>query len=143
MFCSSCGASTGAGTSPPAAGSALNFPGIAANVAGLLCYLLWPVASIFFLLAGPYNKDKFVRFHAYQSLLLGLAAIAVGFALSIATAIVGLIPILGWLVSSIVWIAFAMCVLVLAILMMSKAYNGERYRLPVIGDAAFRYAEKA
>jgi len=141
VFCSSCGSSTGAGT-PPASGSGLNFPGIAANVAGLLCYLLWPVASIFFLIAGPYNKDKFVRFHAYQSLLLGVAAIAVGFALSILTAIVGLIPILGWLVSSIAWIIFALCLLALAVLMMSKAYNGERYKLPVIGDVAFRNAEK-
>ena len=101
------------------------------------------MASIFFLLVGPYNKDRFVRFHAYQSLLLGVAAIAVGFALSILTAIVGLIPILGWLVSSIAWIIFAICLLVLAVFMMSKAYNGERYKLPVIGDVSFRNAEKA
>jgi uncharacterized membrane protein len=142
VFCSSCGSPTGAGAPPPT-GPGLSFPGIAANVAGLLCYLLWPVASIFFLLVGPYNKDRFVRFHAYQSLLLGVAAIAVGFALSILTAIVGLIPILGWLVSSIAWIIFAICLLVLAVFMMSKAYNGERYKLPVIGDVSFRNAEKA
>lgn len=144
VFCSSCGspARAGAQTSQASAPSGLSLPGIASNVAGLLCYLLWPVASIFFLLFGPYNRDRFVRFHAYQSLFLGLAAIAVAFALGIMTSILGLIPVIGWIMDSLAWAVYGAGLLILAIFLMYKAYNGERYQVAVIGDWAAQRAEK-
>lgn len=122
--------------------SVLNLPGIASNVAGLLCYILWPVASVFFLIFGPYNKDTFVRFHAFQGLFLGLAAIGVGIALSILTSILALIPLVGWLLSSLMWMVFGFGLLGLAISLMYKAYNGQWYRVPLIGDLAARRAGK-
>lgn len=144
VFCSSCGspARGGAGTSQLGATPGVSLPGIASNVAGLLCYLLWPVAFIFFLLFGPYNRDTFVRFHAFQALFLGVAAIGVGFALSIMTSILGLIPLIGWIVDSLAWLVYGVGLLGLAIFLMYKAYNGERYRSPVIGDWAAQQAEK-
>ena len=131
----------GAGASPSGGVPALNLPGIAYNVAGLLCYILWPVACIIFLLVGPYNRNRFVRFHAFQAAFLGLAGILVAMALLIVTSILSLIPLLGWLMSSLVWMVYGTGLLVLAIVLMYKAYNGEQYRLPVIGELAVRQAE--
>lgn len=143
-FCSSCGspATSGAGKTPPGPTSGLNLPGIAANVAGLLSYILWPVASIFFLLFGPYNRNRFVRFHAFQGLFLGLAAIAVSIALSILTSVLSLIPLVGWIMSSLAWIVFGVGLLGLAVFLMYQAYNGQWYRAPLIGDLAAEQAEK-
>lgn len=126
----------------PGGKSGLELPGIAYNVAGLLCYILWPVASILFLLVGPYNKNKFVRFHAFQAAFLGLAGIVAAIALQILTSILALIPLLGWIVGSLVWIAYGITLLVLVILLVVKAYNGERYSVPVIGDLATEQADK-
>ncbi len=144
VFCSSCGspARASAGTTPAGAASGLSLPGIASNVAGLLCYILWPVACIFFLIFGPYNKDKFVRFHAFQSLFLGLVAMGVAFALGIMTSILALIPVIGWILDTLVWTVYGAGLLGLAIFLIYKAYNGERYRVPVIGDRAAQQAEK-
>ncbi len=143
-FCSSCGspAGAGSGTSPAGATSGLSMPGIASNVAALLCYILWPVACFFFLMVGPYNKDKFVRFHAFQAVFLGLAGIGVAIALSIMTSILGLVPVLGWIVSFLAWILFGIGLIGLVIFVMYKAYNGERYRILVVGDLAARQSEK-
>ena len=143
-FCSSCGspANADAETSQPGTTSGVSLPGIAFNIAGLLCYILWPVACILFLLVGPYNKNKFVRFHAYQAVFLGIAGIVAAIALQILTSILVLIPLLGWIVGSLVWIAYGITLLVLVILLMVKAYNGERYNVPVIGDLATQQADK-
>ena len=59
-FCSTCG--TGVGTNSEASGT---FAGIAPHFAALLCYILWPVACLLFLILEPYSKDTFVRFHAF------------------------------------------------------------------------------
>ena len=147
-FCSACGsqvsgtAGVGAGAARPVASSALELPGIGFNVAGMLCYILWPVACIFFLLVGPYNRNKFVRFHAFQAIFLGLAGILVAIALQIMTSIFALIPILGWIVDIFAWMVFSIAILLLVILLMYKAYNGEQYGLPVIGSLAAQQSEK-
>ena len=44
------------------------------NVAGALAYLFAPLGGVLFLVLEPYNKDRFVRFHAFQSIFFGLAA---------------------------------------------------------------------
>ena len=120
----------------------MELPGIAFNVAGLLSYILWPVACIFFLLVGPYNRNNFVRFHAFQAAFLGVAAIVVAVGLEILTSILMLIPLLGWIASSLIWIAYGITFFVLVIFLMYKAYNGEQYSVPVIGSLARQQAEK-
>jgi uncharacterized membrane protein len=100
------------------------------------------VACIFFLLVGPYNKNRFVRFHAFQATFLGLGAIVVGIALQVMTSILALIPILGWIVDVLVWIVYSITILVLVIVLIYKAYNGEQYSIPVIGNLARQQAEK-
>ena len=148
VYCSSCGApvsaGTAAGTGPdqPGRKSRLEAPGIAFNVAGLLCYILWPVASIFFLLVGPYNRNRSVRFHAFQAIFLGLAAIVVAVALQIVTSILALIPIIGWIAGGLIWIAYGIILLILVVMLMYKAYNGEQYGVAVVGNLARQQSEK-
>ncbi|NPA38282.1 MAG: hypothetical protein GXN99_00625 [Candidatus Nanohaloarchaeota archaeon] len=98
--------------------------GLDENVEGALAYLLGIITGILFLLLEP--KNKFVRFHALQSIFLfgGL------FVLSIIASFIPVIPLnaLISLLSLILWI-----------FMMVKAYQGEMYKLPVVGDLAEKY----
>lgn len=99
--------------------------GLAANVAGLLCYVLGWISGLVFILIE--KKSNFVRFHALQSIyvfgVLHIASIVLGW-----VPLIG--PILGWVVS--------VLTLILWILLMVKAYQGKRYKLPWAGDLAER-----
>lgn len=97
--------------------------GLQPNVAALLCYLAgWITGLIFFLVE---KENRFVRFHAMQSLITfgGLMALYI---------VLGIIPVVGWLLLPIVGLAQ----IVLWVLLMVKAYQGEMFKLPVIGDIA-------
>jgi uncharacterized membrane protein len=100
--------------------------GLEPNVAGLLCYVAGWVSGLVFLLLE--TKDKFVRFHAIQSII-------VFGAINLAYFIVFRIPYI-WVIGWIFW-AFGV---VLWIVLMIKAYQGEKYKLPVSGDFAERHA---
>ncbi len=97
--------------------------GIDPKLASLLAYLLSIVGGIVFYLI---SKDKYVRFHAMQSIGLGVAYIII-------FVIFMVIPWLYW-ISWLAWLAFV----VLTIIMMVKAYQGEKYKLPIIGNIAER-----
>jgi uncharacterized membrane protein len=98
---------------------------LADNVAGALAYITI-LPAILFLVLADYNRRSFVRFHSFQCIGLALCA----FALSIIT----IIPILGRIVGAL----GDLVLFVFWILCIVKAYGGERYKVPVIGD----YAEK-
>ena len=127
-FCHQCGEALATGVSKPKAGST----GLEANVAGLLCYVLgWITGLIFFLLE---KEDKLVRFHAMQSIVTFGAFTAVFIVLSILEWL-PLVGVLFLVLESLIGIlAF-----VLWIVLMIKAYQGERYKLPWAGDFAERY----
>lgn len=95
--------------------------GVTENIEALLCYALGWVTGLVFLLVE--QKNAFVRFHAFQSLVTFLA-------LFILSAVIGFVPVLGVLVGLLLWPLG----LVLWIVLMVKAYKGERYKLPVVGD---------
>ena len=97
--------------------------GLEPNIAGLLCYLLGFISGVVFLIIE--KENRYVRFHAYQS----LAAFGAIFVISI---VVQVIPWIGWLLGFVVGIGS----LILWILLMVKAYQGERFKLPVVGDWA-------
>jgi uncharacterized membrane protein len=100
--------------------------GLDENVAGLLCYVAWWISGLVFFLLEPDNK--FIRFHALQSIIafgvLTLAGIVVGWIMWI--------PIFGQIVGFAFWI---LC-LVVWIICMVKAYQGEKFKLPWAGDLA-------
>jgi len=87
-FCPSCGKAAGqTDAGNPGTGQAEQSAALPSNLAGALAYL-W-IMAIIFLLLEPYNKDKFVRFHSFQALFLGLASIAGHIVLTV-------IPVPGW-----------------------------------------------
>ncbi|MFC1675212.1 DUF4870 domain-containing protein [Candidatus Omnitrophota bacterium] len=93
--------------------------GLQANVAGLLCYLGgWITGLIFYLLE---KDNKFVRFHALQSIVI-FAALNV----------IVIIPVVGWFLAPFMGIIG----LILWVLLMIKAYQGEKFKLPIVGDIA-------
>src|SRR5258708_26711433 len=111
------------------------------TLAGALAYFILP--AIIFLLVEPYKTNRFVRFHAFQSLRALLASVIVGAILRIAGVVLFFIPLLGhllvWLVSMLVSLAFFM----IWIVMIVKALQGEMFKLPVVGDLAEKQAASA
>ena len=99
--------------------------GIDANVAAALSYLVGFVTGIIFLLAEKDNK--FVRFHAMQSTLFFIGIVIVDALLQV------VIPILGFLI--VIFLLIPLSALVW-LLMMYKAYQGEEYKLPLVGQWA-------
>ncbi len=105
--------------------------GLEQNIAGLLCYIAgWVTGLIFILLE---KENEFVRFHAMQSIVTfgGLTVV------SMALSILSYIPFIGILALVLGWLVGILGV-VLWILLMVKAYQGERYKLPWAGDFAER-----
>jgi uncharacterized membrane protein len=101
--------------------------GLSENVAGLLCYVLGWVSGIVFFLMEPDNK--FVRFHAIQSIIVfGI--------LTIASFILGWIPFIG---AFFAWIIGVLS-FILWIVLMIKAYQGTRYKVPWAGNLAEKRA---
>ena len=97
--------------------------GLTENVAGLLCYVLGWISGIAFILLE--KENKFVRFHAIQSIIVfGV--------LTIAMIILSWIPVIGFVLGWIIWVIG----LILWIVLMVKAYQGTRYKLPWSGDFA-------
>lgn len=93
--------------------------GMDENVAALLSYVLGWITGIIMLVAE--KESNFVRFHAMQSLVVFLAIF-----------IIGMIPIIGWILN----IILVPLGLILWILLMYKAYQGEKFKLPIAGNFA-------
>jgi len=141
LTCPSCGATASApaggvgGTATaPATAATTTGGGLTDNVAGMLAYITI-VPAIIFLVIEPYNRKRFVRFHAFQSIFFGVAWIVLSIAVSIITAI----PFLG-LLSLLIWPIIGIGGLILWILLLLKANQGQMWKLPVIGDMAEKQA---
>jgi uncharacterized membrane protein len=93
------------------------------------------VPAIIFLVIEPYNKSRFVRFHAFQSIFFAVAWTAIWIALSF----VGMIPVLGWL-TLLIWPLLGLGGLVVWIILLLKANQNQMFKLPVIGDMAEKQA---
>ena len=107
--------------------------GLTENVAGLLCYVLGWVSGIVFILIE--RESKFVRFHAIQSIVTFGSITLVSIALSI----IGSIPYLGVVFNIANWM-LGILAFVLWIVLMVKAFQGTRYKLPWAGDFADKKA---
>jgi len=97
--------------------------GLQQNTAGLLCYVFGWVTGIIFLILEKDNK--FVRFHAVQSII-------VFGAFTVIWVVFSWIPFIGWIIN---WIAGVLA-FILWIVLMFKAYKGQMYKVPVAGNIA-------
>ncbi len=103
------------------------------NIAGLLCYPLSFVTGILFLVLTPYNRDRFVRFHAWQSIFFFIAM----FVAHIILKIVSLLAMGDFLTDALKLIFVAG-----SGWSMYKAYHGEQFKLPLVGDWAEHQTSK-
>jgi uncharacterized membrane protein len=102
--------------------------GLTDNAAGALAYVTF-IPAIIFLIVEPFNKNSYVRFHSWQSIFLSIAAIAANVVLTV-------IPIVGWILIPFVGLGF----LVIWVIVLIKALNGQRFKLPFIGNLAEKQA---
>jgi uncharacterized membrane protein len=134
-FCPKCGAAQGAAAAPAVASNAAPTAGMEENVAGLLAYIFGWITGLIFLLI---DKRPFVKFHAAQSIAFNIAFFAVwvvfwviSFTLTIVTAAMHFpIGFLSFFLAPVIWLAF----IVTWIFLMYKAYNREKFKLPIIGN---------
>jgi len=140
-FCPSCGAQIAEGSTCPkcaggtaTAGATSAAPGLADNVAGALAYVTI-IPAIVFLVLEPYNRRRFIRFHAFQCIFFAIAWTI----LWIILGIIGHIPFLGW-GTVLLWPLISLAGLIIWLILVFKAYQGQMFKLPVIGDMAEKQA---
>lgn len=156
-FCPACGKATGqsaggAVVAPPApqappppiappvtANTTATAGPLEENVAGLLAYITF-IPAIVFLVIEPYNRNRFVRFHSFQSLFFHVAVVVLEIALGILSGILHFIPVVGWMVAALLWPLLGLAIFAVWILLLIKAYQHQIYKLPFIGDMAERQA---
>jgi uncharacterized membrane protein len=139
-FCAKCGSRVGAaapGPGPvPASGPSVQAAGaMADNVASALCYVLGLITGIIFLVLAPYNRNPTVRFHAFQSIFLSVAWIALRIALGMVLSLSGM-----WLSLFFLYSLFALAGFILWLYLLIMAYQGKNIELPVIGPIARQQA---
>ncbi len=140
-FCPKCGKVQGAasgGGAPAAAGT-----GLAENVAGALCYVLgWLTGIVFFLI----DKRPFVRFHAAQSIVvfgaLHVIQIVFGYVFGFGFMFGRGASMGTWAIAGLLSTLIGLVCLILWILLMVKAFQGEKFRVPVAADFAEKLAGK-
>jgi uncharacterized membrane protein len=129
--CTSCGL---VATPSAGAGIAAMTTGMTDNLAGALAYVTF-LPAIFFLLLEPYNKNRFVRFHSFQCIFLNIAWMVLWFVLSVMRSV----PLIGWAS----YFFLPLLGFILWMVLIFKAYQGEKSKLPAIGDLAEKYANNA
>jgi uncharacterized membrane protein len=135
-FCPKCGASQSAAV-PVGTVAASPTAGLDENVAGLLCYVLgWITGLIFFLI----DKRPFVRFHAAQSIGMSIGVFAIYLIIGVLFTMLHFMS-MGFLALAI-YPLLGLLVFVLWIFLMYKAYQHEKFMLPIIGPIAANMAGK-
>jgi uncharacterized membrane protein len=132
-ICPSCGRAS-AGAASTASPAPASIGGLTDNVAGALAYVTI-IPAIIFLVMEPYNRNRFIRFHSFQCIFVAVAWTA----LWIVLGIVIRIPFFGWL-TFLVWPLVSLAGFVLWLILVLKAYQGQMFKLPVIGDIAEKQA---
>jgi uncharacterized membrane protein len=127
--------------------------GLEPNLAAALSYI-WIVGLIFFLME---KENRFIRFHALQSVLLGVAwtvtvivlvivNIIVVAVIGVAAAAAGdagsILGLIIGLISTLIWLVIPLLFLALLVFAAVKAYQGKIFKLPIIGNMADRIVNK-
>jgi uncharacterized membrane protein len=110
------------------------------NIAAALAYLTF-IPAIFFLLRPPFSQNRFVRFHSVQCLLFWLTCASTVAALRLASLILILVPVVGPLLVTLLYVIAAIASVVIWGVLFVKAFQGEMFPLPVLGLLAEHYAD--
>jgi uncharacterized membrane protein len=109
--------------------------GLSENAAGGLAYVTI-IPAIIFLLVEPYNRSSYIRFHAWQCIFMAIAWIVVDVAIGILARVMSVMGFLAFGLYPLV----ALGMLILWLMVLIKAFNGERLKLPIVGDLAEKQA---
>jgi uncharacterized membrane protein len=109
------------------------------SVAGGLAYLTF-VPSILFLVLEPYNRNRFVRYHSIQCLLVWATMLACATAVKVIGLLVFLIPVIGPLLAVLISVVAVIAALLLWLVLVVKALQGETFKVPFLGDLAERFS---
>ncbi len=113
--------------------------GMADNTAGMVAYITI-IPAIIFLVMEPYNKNKFVRFHAFQNIFFAIAWTVLWIAVIVVGIVLNFIPILGTILYFLLMFAVGIGGFVVWIMLLIRANKGEKWKLPVIGEMAEKQA---
>ena len=108
--------------------------GLSDNAAGGLAYVTI-IPAIIFLIVPPYNRNRFVRFHSWQSIMLAIAWIIV----EVGLVVLGRIPGVG-LVDLFIGPLVGLAFFVLWLMVLIQAFTGKMFKLPIVGDLAEKQA---
>lgn len=147
-FCGACGGAAGAQVAADATASGITAsPSVGAavstNLAAALSYALGFITGILFLVLAPYKNDKFIRFHAMQSVLFSVSCIAFSIVWSIGVGI--LVDVMGYWVLTIdvpLRLLAGLGIFVYWLYLMFQAYSEREYHIPWIGDIAAKQVNK-
>jgi uncharacterized membrane protein len=115
--------------------------GLTENAASALCYLVGLITGVLFLVLAPYNQNKNIRFHAFQSIFLHVACIVAWIVLLVFESILAaILPWTLYFLTSMLSLFLFLAVFVLWVYMLISTYQGKRVKLPVIGDLAQQQA---
>jgi uncharacterized membrane protein len=117
--------------------SSVNVSGLSDNAAGGLSYITI-IPAIVFLIAEPYKKSSFVRFHAWQSIFFFIAWTVIDILVGLVQHIVPSTVFLTMTALQLV----ALALFIVWLIVFIGAFSGKRIKLPVIGDLAERQAER-
>jgi uncharacterized membrane protein len=131
-LCPACSRPAGSATAQTTTGG-----GLTDNVAGMLAYVTI-IPAIIFLIVEPYNRNRFIRFHSFQSIFFCVALFALGIGLSVLT----VVPFMA-LVTIPLHLLIGIGGFVVWIILLIKANQGQMYKLPVVGEMAAKQAGAA
>ena len=129
-------------TETPTPGGANTNLGLEPKIAGLLCYVPCCIGLVFSVVAAIVEKQsRFVRYHAFQSLLLHGVFVLLWIAITVVQVALGFVGLgaVSLLIQMLSWV-IGLALLALAIFMMIKANAGEEFELPVVGPMARKWA---
>jgi uncharacterized membrane protein len=152
-FCPACGKASGSASQPPPGGSSApqqeySAPaqgaaqgGLSESAANGLCYLFGLITGVIFLVLAPYNTNRNVRFHAFQSIFFNVAVIVAWIVVLILGVVLNVVPVLGAIVGALLAFALWIAAMIVWVYLLIKAFTGAKVVLPVIGPLAEKQAQ--
>lgn len=112
--------------------------GLSSHAAAAISYLTF-IPAVIFLVMAPYNRDRFVRFHAWQCIALTIVWVAVSIIFSV-LAFAGL-HFVGWMLM-LIHMLIRIVLFIFWLIAIIKASQGQWFKIPIVGDLAQSFAGK-
>ena len=129
-FCTKCGLRMFVGAAEPGVQ-----PRTQDNALGALAYFTF-IPAVVLLVFEPFKRNRYIGFHAWQSIYLAIGVIVFGVVVRLVIAVLGFIPWVGFFLAWLLSVIGALAVFMLWLVLVVKAALGEKFQAPVIGGLA-------